>query len=60
MYKFGKAENLLTKAKNIIVKNLLISYCGFVFEMKAISDKFKEEIKTLIWNFIWDGKVNQY
>lgn len=27
--------------------------------MKGISGKFKKEIKTLIWDFIWDGKVDQ-
>ena len=42
-----------------IVKNLLISYCGFEIEMKGIRDKFKKEIETLIWDFIWDWKVNQ-
>ena len=41
------------------MKNLLLSYCGFEIEMKGIPDKFKKEIETLIWNFIWDGKVNQ-
>jgi hypothetical protein len=41
------------------VKNLLISYCGFEIEMKGIPDQFKKEIETLIWDFIWDGKVNQ-
>jgi hypothetical protein len=41
------------------VKNLLLSYCGFEIEMKGIPDKFKKEIETLIWDFIWEGKVNQ-
>ena len=27
--------------------------------MKGIPDKFKKEIETLIWDFIWEGKVNQ-
>jgi hypothetical protein len=27
--------------------------------MKGIPDKFKKEIETLIWDFIWDGKVIQ-
>jgi hypothetical protein len=36
-----------------------ISYCGFEIEMKGIPDKFKKEIETLIWDFIWDEKVNQ-
>jgi hypothetical protein len=37
----------------------LLSYCGFEIEMKGIPDQFKKEIETLIWDFIWDGKVNQ-
>jgi hypothetical protein len=45
--------------RSIIVKNLLLSYCGFEIEMKGIPDKFKKEIETLMWNFIWEGKVNQ-
>ena len=59
MYKFGKVKKNSYKDKTIIVKNLLISYCGFEIEMKSIPDKFKKEIETLIWDFIWDGKVNQ-
>jgi len=46
MIKFGK---LSYKGKPIIVKNLLLSYCGFEIEMKGIPDKFKKEIETLIW-----------
>ena len=37
----------------------MLSYCGFEIEMKGILDKFKKEIETLIWDFIWEGKVNQ-
>ena len=59
MYKFGKVKKNSYKDKTIIVKNLLISYCGFEIEMKGIPDKFKKEIETLIWDFIWVGKVNQ-
>ena len=43
----------------IIVKNLLLSYYGFEIEMKGIPDQFKKEIEALIWDFIWEGKVNQ-
>ena len=46
------------KGKTIIVKNILLSYCGFEIEIKGIPD-FKKEIETLIWDFIWEGKVNQ-
>jgi len=54
-----KSRKLTYKGKTIIVKNLLISYCGFQIERKGIPDKFKKEIETLIWDFIWEGKVNQ-
>jgi hypothetical protein len=27
--------------------------------MKGIPDKFKKKIETLMWDFIWEGKVNQ-
>jgi hypothetical protein len=39
------------------VENLLLSYCGFEIEMKGIPDKFKKEIETLMWDFIWEGKL---
>ena len=54
-----KSRKRTYRSKTIIVKNLLISYCGFEIEMKGIPDKFKKEIETLIWDFIWDWKVNQ-
>jgi hypothetical protein len=54
-----KSRKRTYRGKTIIVKNLLISYCGFEIEMKGIRDKFKKEIETLIWDFIWDWKVNQ-
>jgi hypothetical protein len=54
-----KSRKLSYKGKTIIVKNLLLSYCVFEIEMKGIPDKFKKEIETLIWDFIWEGKVNQ-
>jgi hypothetical protein len=54
-----KSRKLSYKGKTIIVKNLLLSYCGFEIEMKGIPDKFKKEIETLIWDFIWEGKANQ-
>ena len=37
-----KSRKLSYKGKTIIVKNLLISYCGFEIEMKGIPDKFKK------------------
>jgi hypothetical protein len=52
-----KSRKLSYKGKTIIVKNLLLSYCGFEIEMKGIPDKFKKEIETLMWDFIWEEKV---
>jgi hypothetical protein len=43
-----KSGKLSYKGKTIIVKNLLLSYCGFEIEMKGIPDKFKKDIETLI------------
>jgi uncharacterized protein YfbU (UPF0304 family) len=43
-----KSRKLSYKGKTIIVKNLLLSYCGFEIEMKGIPDKFKKEIETLM------------
>jgi hypothetical protein len=54
-----KSRKLSYKGKTIIVKNLLLSYCGFEIEKKGIPDKFKKEIETLIWDFLSEGKVNQ-
>ena len=54
-----KSRKRTYRGKTIIVRNLLISYCGFEIEMKGIRDKFKKESETLIWDFIWDWKVNQ-
>jgi hypothetical protein len=41
-----KSRKLSYKGKTVIVKNLLLSYCGFEIEMKGIPDKFKKEIET--------------
>jgi hypothetical protein len=34
-------------------------YYGFEIEMKGIPDQYKKELEALIWDFIWEGKVNQ-
>ena len=47
-----KSRKRTYRGKTKIVKNLLISYCGFEIEMKGIPDKFKKEIETLMWDFI--------
>ena len=38
-----KSRQLTCKGKAIIVKNLLILYCGFEIEMKGIPDKLKKK-----------------
>jgi hypothetical protein len=40
-----KSRKLSYKGKTIIVKNLLLSYCGFEIEMKGIPDIFKKKLK---------------
>jgi hypothetical protein len=52
-----KSRKLSYKGKTIIVKNLLLSYCGFEIEMKGIPDKFKKEIETLMWDLYGRGKL---
>jgi hypothetical protein len=47
-----KSRTLSYKGKTIIVKNLLLSYCGFEIEMKGILDQAKKEIETLIWDIV--------
>jgi hypothetical protein len=43
----------------LIVKNLLISLCGYEIEMRGIPEKYVKEITTLVWGFIWGGVINQ-
>ena len=45
--------------KTLIVKNLLISLCGYEIEMRGIPEKYVKEITTLVWGFIWGGGINQ-
>ena len=45
--------------KTLIVKNLLISLCGYGIEMRGIPEKYVNEITTLVWGFIWGGSINQ-
>ena len=33
--------------------------CGYELEIRGIPEKYKKELNKIIWNFIWDGKVNQ-
>jgi hypothetical protein len=43
----------------LIVKNLLISLCGYEIEMRGIQEKYVKEITTLVWGFIWGRGINQ-
>ena len=53
-------EKYLTyTGKTLIVKNLLISLCGYEIEMRGIPEKYVKEITTLAWGFIWGGGINQ-
>lgn len=54
-----KSRNLTYIGKTLIVKNLIISLSGYEIEIRGIPDKYRKEIITLIWSFIWGGKVNQ-
>jgi hypothetical protein len=49
-----KSRNLTYTGKTLIVKNLLISLCGYEIEMRGIPEKYVKEITTLVWGFIWD------
>ena len=54
-----KSRNLTYTGKTLIVKNLLISLCGYEIEMRGIPEKYIKEITTLVWGFIWGGVINQ-
>ena len=54
-----KSRNLTYTGKTLIVKNLLISLCGYEIEMRGIPEKYVKEITTLVWGFIWGGGINQ-
>ena len=53
-----KTRNLTYTGKSLIVKNLLLSLCGYEAEMRGIPEKFEKEICSLIWEFIWGGKTD--
>ena len=54
-----KSRKLTYSGKALIVKNLILSVCGYELEIRGIPEKYKKELNKIIWNFIWDGKVNQ-
>ena len=45
--------------KTLIVKNLLISLCGYEIEMRGIPEKQVKEITTLVWGFTLGGGIDQ-
>jgi hypothetical protein len=54
-----KSRNLAYTEQTLIVKNLLISLCGYEIEMRGIPEKYVKEITTLVWGFIWGGGIYQ-
>jgi hypothetical protein len=53
-------QNILVfRMESMLVKNLLISLCGYEIEMRGIPEKYVKEITTLVWGFIWGGGINQ-
>jgi hypothetical protein len=49
--KMSKDFYLTYTGKTLIVKNLLISLCGYEIEMRGIPEKYVKEITTLVWGF---------
>ena len=54
-----KSRNLTYGGKTLIIKNVLLSLCGYEIEMRGIPDKYVKEINDIMWSFIWNGKTNQ-
>ena len=54
-----KSRNLTCRGKTLIIKNVLLSLCGYEIVMKGIPDKYVKEINDIMWSFIWNGKINQ-
>ena len=53
-----KTRNLTLKGKTLIIKSFIISLIGFEIEARGIPEKYMQEINKLIWDYLWDGKVN--
>jgi hypothetical protein len=43
----------------VIVKSLIISLIGYEIEIRGIPENYYKIINNLIWEFIWNNKVNQ-
>lgn len=54
-----KSRHLTFSGKTLIIKNFIISLCGYQIDMVGIPAKYINEINRLLWDFIWDGKVHQ-
>ena len=54
-----KTRDLTYQGKVLILKTCIISQINFEIEMRGIPERYKKEIKNVMWAFIWDGKVNQ-
>ena len=53
------SRNLTYIGKTLIVKNRLISLCGYEIEMRGISEKYIKEITTFVRGFIWGGGIDK-
>ena len=47
-----KSRNLTYVGKTLIIKNVLLSLCGYEIVMKGIPDKYVKEINDIMWSFI--------
>ena len=54
-----KSRNVTYGGKTLLIKDLLLSLCGYEIEMRGIPDKYVKEINDIMWSFIWSGKTNQ-
>ena len=53
-----KTRNLTHDGKVLVIRSQILSIASFEIEARGIPEKYKKEINQLIWNFIWDGKIN--
>ena len=53
-----KTCDLTYQGKVLILKTCIISQIKFEIDMRGIPERYKKEIKNVMWAFIWDGKVN--
>ena len=53
-----KSRNLTYDGKTFIIKNVLLSLCGYDIEIRGSPDKYVKEINDIMWSCIWNGKTN--